>query len=51
MKYTVVVEERYPDGSKWVHYFDSINTANEAVALNREAHPARTYEVKEYSNV
>lgn len=51
MKYKAVVEERYPDGSKWVHYFESISAANEAVALNQEAHPARTYEVKECSNV
>lgn len=47
MKYKAVVVERYPDGSKWVHYFDSISAAHEAVALSREAHPARAYEVKE----
>lgn len=51
MKYAAVVVERYPDGSKWVHYFDSISAANEAVALNQAAHPARSYEVKEAANV
>lgn len=46
-EYKVAVIERYPDGTKWVHYFQTDHTAREAMKLGQEAHPARTYEIRE----
>jgi hypothetical protein len=45
--YGCVVVERYPDGTKWVHYLLTRRDAEEAVRLNEEAHPGRTYEIRE----
>lgn len=46
-KYPVAVIERIPDGTKWVHYFDSKSAAALAVGINEEAHPERRYEIVE----
>jgi hypothetical protein len=43
----IAVVERYPDGTKWVHYFPSRHDAEQAVEANKEWHPARTYEIRE----
>lgn len=46
MGYETVVIERYPDGTKWVHYFNTRSDADNAVEVNQGAHPARIYEIK-----
>lgn len=45
--FETAVVERYPDGTKWVHYFPTEADAKRAVEQNQEAHPARTYEIRE----
>lgn len=47
MNLKVAVVERYPDGGKWVHYFQSLEDAERAVEENRAWHPSRTYEIRE----
>lgn len=49
MNIEIAVVERYPDGTKWVHYFNTRAAAEQAVDINQEAHPARTYEIRPVS--
>lgn len=46
MSYEVAVIERYPDGTKWTHYFVTKEQAEEAVDMAKTAHPARNYEIR-----
>lgn len=45
--YKYLVVETYPDGFKWNHYYKDREGAEWGVEDLTEAHPGRTYEIKE----
>ena len=45
MAYACSVTERYPDDTKWVHYFETKAAAVEAIEEMGAVHKGRTYEV------
>lgn len=47
--YEVAVIERYPDGTKWTHYFITRADAERAIREMTDAHSGRTYEIREVS--
>lgn len=44
-KFAAQINERFPDGSRSIHYFETRREADYAAGLNRGWHPDRTYEV------
>lgn len=49
-KYEVAVIERYPDGTKWTHYFTTHEAAVAAIEQLTDAHSGRTYEIRDVAN-